>query len=260
MHVLPIALPALLPAKIETESAKLKLLLNAGVSDLIRESMSLNHVECWARFRFDARDAFKDLTVSLGRTSPEDFKVKLDWSTFVGAHYSLKEVVIRHWLQRAVVRRMAWGRELAHLSDDDLQGLLIRCPPRIGLSMYSMARLQESFLGMLARAEKIERERNGSNHRKLQAIEQAKPLLELLESERAHAENGDVAQWESRKEDYLRPEEEPTEETKRIYKYRAYHNERREGFPLFNVWGEPWPKRGRKKRTASSDEEMTSES
>ena len=40
--------------------------------------------------------------------------------------------------------------------------------------------------------------------------------------------------------------EKAPKETRMIYAYRAYHAERREGFPLFDMWGEPWPKRGRR--------------
>ena len=45
MHALPVALPALLPGMIATESAKLKLQLNAFVSDQLRESLSWHEIK-----------------------------------------------------------------------------------------------------------------------------------------------------------------------------------------------------------------------
>lgn len=251
MHVLPLALPALLPAMIATESVKLKLLLNASVSEQLRESMSRTEMKCWARLRFDTRGNFKDLTVGLDRRSPEDFPVQVTWNTFASARYSLEEAVVREWLNRAVTRRMAFGRELAHLDDDALQGLLERCRVFVISATLSTTHLQEAFLGLLARAEIEERKRAGSKHRTLQAVKQAKPLLALLDAERAHAESEDAPHFDicgsNRRADTKLPGE-----TQRIYDYRAYHDERREGFPLFNIWGEPWPKRGRPKRTEAS--------
>ncbi len=79
------------------------------------------------------------------------------------------------------------------------------------------------------------------------------PLLALLDAERAHAESEDAPHFNicgsNRRADTKIPAE-----TQRIYDCRAYHDERREGFPLFNIWGEPWPKRGRPKRVNEDPE------
>lgn len=252
MHVLPVALPAILPGMIATESTKLKLQLNASVSDQLRESMSRNSVTCYAGLRFDARGAFKALTTSLERNSPDDFEVTLRWNTFAMLRYSLEDAVVAEWLRRAVGRRLARGRELAHLSDEALQALRVRCCSRIGCSTISTTHLQEAFLGLLAEAEVEERERAASKHRRLQAVKQAKPLRNLLGAERADAEREDAPHSEIDGCNHYGMAAGAPEETRKIYDYRAYHDERREGFPLFNIWGEPWPKRGRRKRVAAA--------
>lgn len=116
MHVLPIGLPALLPGMVALEAARLKLELNASVSDQLRDAMSRLDVTCHARLHFDTRGRFKTLTTSLERSSPEDFEVYLPWDTFGLLRYRLEEEVVAAYLDCAVERRLKWGRELAHLS------------------------------------------------------------------------------------------------------------------------------------------------
>ncbi|WP_163849207.1 hypothetical protein [Pseudooceanicola aestuarii] len=257
MHVLPVGLPALLPGMVALEAARLKLQLNASVSDQLRHALSQNEVTCFARLHFDARGTFKSLSTSLERSHPEEFEVTVRWYSFASLHYSLEEDVTQEWLRRAVARRLKWGRELAHLDDDALEALKTRCRPRIGSPNLSTSHLQEAFLGLLANAEMEERESAGSKHQRMQAIKQAEPLRELLCAERAHAESEDVAHSEIYGDDHYHTATNAPEETRAIYNYRAYHAELREGFPLFNIWGEPWPKRGRRKREAPDGEEVS---
>ncbi|WP_370286620.1 hypothetical protein [Pseudooceanicola nanhaiensis] len=256
MHVLPVGLPALLPGMVTLEAAKLKLQLNASVSNQLRDAMCRHEVTCYARLHFDTRGRFKTLTTSLERSSPEDFEVTLHWDTFGLLRYRLEEQVVAEYLGRAVVRRLEWGRELAHLDDEALEALRLRCHARIGCTGLSTSHLQEAFLGRLAAAEVEDRQRDGSKHRRLQAIEQAKPLRELLEAERLDAERDSVRHRDIDSRNHYGVAAKAPEETRKIYDYRAYHAERREGFPLFNNWGEPWPKRGRRKREAADRAEV----
>jgi len=256
MHVLPIGLPALLPGMVALEAAKLKLQLNAAVPGPLREAMSRFDVTCHARLQFDARGRFKALTTSLARSSPEDFEVHFPWETFGLLRYPLEEQVVGAYLSCAVERRLSWGRELAHLGDEALEALRLRCHSRIGSDRLSTSHLQEAFLGRLADAEVAERQRDSSKHRRLQAIEQAKPLRELLEAERDDAKREGARHPDINGCNLYGVAAKAPEETRKIYAYRAYHAERREGFPLFNLWGEPWPKRGRRKRAAADSQEV----
>ncbi|SDG52348.1 hypothetical protein [Alloyangia pacifica] len=256
MHVLPVGLPVLLPGMVALEAAKLKLQLNAAVSDRLREAMSRHEVTCYARLHFDTRGGFKTLTISLERLSAEDFEVMLSWDTFGLLRYRLEEQVVAAYLNCAVNRRLKWGRELAHLDDEALEALRLRCHSRIGSDRLSNTHLQEAFLGRLADAEVAERQRDGSKHRRLQAIKQAKPLQELLEAERADAELDGARHPDLNGSNYYGVAAKAPEETRKIYDYRAYHAERREGFPLFDIWGEPWPKRGRPRRVAPDGQEV----
>ena len=171
-------------------------------------------------------------------------------------HYDLEKAVVCEWLVRAVARRLKRGRELAHLDDDALQAISARCRSHIGSAQVSTMHLQEAFLGRLAEAEIAERERDGSKHQRLNAIKQAKPLLQLLDAESADAEREDAPHLKASEHLHNGVAGKVPEETRRIYAYRAYHDARRDGFPLFNVWGEPWPKRGRRKRAAADSKEV----
>ncbi|MBP0485175.1 hypothetical protein [Sagittula salina] len=104
--------------------------------------------------------------------------------------------------------------------------------------------LHEAFLGRLADAEVEERQRDGSQHLRLQAYEQAKPLRELLEAERLDAEPDSDRHRDIDGSNHYGVAAKAPEETRKIYDYRAYHAERREGFPLFNNWGSPRRKGG----------------
>ncbi|MGK7652064.1 hypothetical protein ACSQ76_06510 [Roseovarius sp. B08] len=256
MHVLPIGLPALLPGMVALEAAKLKLQLNASVSGPLRDAMSRFDVTCHARLQFDTRGAFRSVTASLERTSPEDVEAQISWETFGLLRYRLEEQVVAAYLDHAVERRLKRGRELAHLEDEALEALRLRCHARIGSDRLSTSHLQEAFLGRLADAEAAERQRDSSKHRRLQAIEQAKPLRELLELEHADAEREGARHPDINGCNHYGVAEKAPKETRMIYAYRAYHAERREGFPLFDMWGEPWPKRGRRKKTAAESQEV----
>jgi len=244
MHVLPVTLPALLSGMIDTESAKLTLQLNSMMAEKVQEIEGRKKASCFARLRLDARGDFDCLTASLERTSPEDFEVQLDWINFSMARYSLREHVAAEWLNQAVKRRLSRGRELARLSDTELNGLLVRCEPRIHSATYSTTHFQEAFLGLLAQAEIKERNRTDSNHQTLQAIKDAQPLHELLAYERGHAIRADFGPQEiCSMNKYGRGTALP-DDTRKVYDYRAYHDERCEGFPLFDVWGDPWSEGG----------------
>lgn len=188
MNVLLVGLPALLPGMVALEAAKLKLQLNASVSDQLRDAMWRHEVTGYASLHFDPRGRFKALTTGFERSSPEDLEVTLNGDTFGLLHYRLEEQVVAQYLGRAVDRRLKWGRELAHLDDEALEAMRLRCRSRIGCIGLSTSRLQEAFLGRLADAEVEERRRDCSKRRRLQAIEQAKPLHEHLEAERANAD------------------------------------------------------------------------
>ncbi|HEY9038618.1 MAG TPA: hypothetical protein VIN05_06720 [Roseovarius sp.] len=110
--------------------------------------------------------------------------------------------------------------------------------------MTSSPALQEAFLGYVANAEMEEREKVASKHMLLAAIEKAKPLRNLLAAELQAASDLNSGFGES-KNDFYGVSADLPQEARLVYSYRSFHSERREGFPMFNIWGEPWPKRRR---------------
>ncbi|WP_139226432.1 hypothetical protein [Sulfitobacter marinus] len=132
-----------------------------------------------------------------------------------------------------------------NISDDDLDnrafGGLVRLVGNHTSAQEHVA-LQELFLFRLCQAEREIRKTAKSNHSTLEAISKAQPLLQLLDDERLRAKDWAVAASERELKLVHYGEETIPKEIHLIYAYRRYHMNRRENFPLFNQWGEPWGK------------------
>ncbi len=245
MLALPIALPVTLAGQISLESAKMKREVDAALPAKFRSSMVGMKLNLWGTFEFGKDGYLCKFSLSPERVSSRSFSVNFDNETFSQAASSIEDQVVFKWLDIATERRMGWGRELAHLSDDDLEDREFSVLVSDYVTTRGHVELQEAFLFRLRKAELELRQISSSNHDKIQAIQEAKPLRELLDNERVRAEKwADTASEGELNLTHYDAGKIP-EAVHPIYAYRRYHMDRHEGFPLFNLWGEPVSRGGK---------------
>ncbi|QFT59412.1 hypothetical protein FIU94_11315 [Sulfitobacter sp. THAF37] len=247
MLALPIALPVTLEGQVSLESAKMKREVDTALPAKFRSSMAGLKLNLWGTFQFNTDDQFEKFSLSPDRLSKTSFPLEFDSRTFSHAKNCLERKAIAAWLDIAVQRRIRWGRELAHLSDEELENRSFNYLVEDFTIAYEHLPLQEAFLFRLRKAERDLRQIAHSNHDKFNAIKKAKPLRVLLDNERVWAEKwADTANEDDVKLDYYGADKIP-EAVHPIYAYRRYHMDRQEGFPLFNLWGEPMSSGGQAK-------------
>ncbi|WCE69471.1 hypothetical protein PL336_11740 [Sulfitobacter faviae] len=239
MLALPIALPATLVAQINYETAKIKCEFDNALPERFRSSMKCATLNLWGTFHFDSSDRFETFMLSTSAKTKFSFPIKFENETFSRARYTAENQVIAAWLDKAVEKRMKAGRELAHLSDEELNNRKFSNLLIDHVSAHEHIDLQEAFLLRLRNAERSLRCASTSNHEKLSAIKRAESMFRLLKVERLEAEIwARDADSDELKIDHWGAENIP-DDVQLIYAYRRYHMNRKEAFPLFNYWGEP---------------------
>lgn len=239
MLALPIALPATLAAQINHETAKMKCELDDALPARFRSSMTDVTLNLWGTFQFDGAERFKNFVLSTDLISEFSFPIKFESETFSRAMYKVENQAIGAWLDQAVEKRLKFGRELAHIPDEELNSRKFNSLLRDSVNAHEHVQLQEAFLLRLRDAERSLRFPATSNHEKLAALKESEHMLQLLKVERLEAEIwADGVDADELNIDHWGAANIP-ESVHLIYAYRRYHMNRREAFPLFDYWGEP---------------------
>lgn len=187
MLVLPFHYPWTLPIHARKEATDLKDQLD-HVSDVLLANIGQKRVvSVFAAMEMAPNGNVTEFTLQLGGAlTAKDRKTTFDFSSLDTAHASALSAAHEVWADHVIERRFAQGRELAALTEDQLDMLIDRIEPA-GAPLNHEIERHLFLLPRMAWMERNLRLEHPSKHTLLDAVRVAAPLRDMLDKEVAQA-------------------------------------------------------------------------
>jgi hypothetical protein len=195
MLVLPIMMPLVLDDLVQAAIEEFHRSIRVWKSATISPPLQHDGLVAWVRVRMIVGPDGELAGLELQPASEEDPDDDLEFVVTLSVvgnkrrnATTLKDDVMLHWMSHCLRQRIQHeGRELAHLSEDELKALLLRMcdgadsPERGSWRFHEWTTLEAALLECECRAEE-------SRHHRLLAIRDAQPLRERREAETVAAQ------------------------------------------------------------------------